>query len=87
MNRYRKEFGENPDILVAQAYDTMMMLRQAQKQSQLDDRDNLRRYLKNMPPFTGATGTTTFNEIGQAKRQLNFFYVDGNQLRLVVDPH
>lgn len=83
VNRYRQNFGEMPDILAAQAYDTMMMLRQANRQNALGARDDLKRFLKSMPPFVGATGRTSFGDSGQAQRQLYFFMVDGSKPKLL----
>jgi hypothetical protein len=84
MNRYRKNFGEAPDILAAQAFDTMQILKRAESSQGLRSRGDVRRHLRDMPPWNGATGKTVFAKNGQAERELFHFIVDGDRIRPLV---
>jgi hypothetical protein len=82
---YKQEFKETPDLLSAQVFDSMRMLRLAHSQQKLNKRDQLKRFLANLQDFEGAAGRTSFAADGTSRRQIYFFMVDGKKIRPLYD--
>lgn len=64
---YKKEFGSEPSALAAQAYDSIGVLLEAVKQNGSTDKVTLRDTLNSIT-YSGITGETKFNEIGDANK-------------------
>ncbi len=84
VERYRQTFKEEPDILSAQAFDTMKILLQAKQQGRLEQRGQLKRFLQRVSTYQGATGMTAFQKSGAARRQIYYFMVDGRKIRPLI---
>ena len=85
VERYKKEFDEEPDLLAAQAFDSMRMLTAAHSQIQLGKREQIKRFFANLQDFNGAAGKTSFAADGTPRKQLYFFMVDGKKFKPLYD--
>ncbi|MFQ6672857.1 MAG: ABC transporter substrate-binding protein, partial [Candidatus Tectimicrobiota bacterium] len=69
VENFRLTFGNEPDILAAQAYDAAGLVLRV-----LDDgaanREQLREGLLTIRDYLGASGTTTMTEVGEAQKEL-----------------
>lgn len=60
--KYREEFGSDPDMFAALAYDTIYMVKQAIEQAGSDDPIAVNEALENLGSFSGITGDFIFDE-------------------------
>jgi len=76
---FEKKYPQKtPTTFTAYGYDAMMILVQEIKKNGYDA-EVVKNSLYKMPPFYGASGVTTFDENGDAKKELTLFVVkDGN---------
>lgn len=78
---YKKEFGSEPSALAAQAYDSIGVLLEAVKQNGSTDKVSLRDALNSIT-YSGITGETKFNEIGDANKTYTKLIIqDGKFIR------
>ena len=78
---YKEKFGSEPSALAAQAYDSIGILLEAVKQNGSVEKEALRNTLNNLT-YTGITGETKFNDIGDATKQYTKLIVkDGKFVR------
>lgn len=67
---YFATYGEEPTILEAQGFDAANILFSLLDQAWIADRDSLREALSRYRDYPGVTGATSFNEVGDAEKQL-----------------
>ena len=67
---YEQVYGEAPGYLEAAGYDTAMILFELVSKPAIDNRVALKNALLDMPPMEGMTGTTHFDETGDAVKDL-----------------
>jgi len=78
---YRDMFGEGFDVYSAHGYDAVLILVEAVEQDGLRA-DNISFYLNAMNPFPGASGETTFDGDGNARKFHRMFVIrDGQAVR------
>jgi ABC-type branched-subunit amino acid transport system substrate-binding protein len=65
VEQFRQRYNKAPDLLAAQAYDTLLIIAQA-LQDGAKTRSALRDALHNVHNFPGVSGTTSFNADGDA---------------------
>ena len=85
---YKKEYGEDPSMFSALAYDAANLMMQAYEEAGTKDHDAVKEVLDKME-FKGVTGTFTFDEKHTPKKAaLVVKVVDGEQKEAVeVDPN
>lgn len=67
---YKQVYGEAPGYLEAAGYDTAMLLFETVSKPEIDNRVALKNALLGMAPMEGMTGTTHFDETGEAVKDL-----------------
>ena len=67
---YKQVYEEEPGYLEAAGYDTAMILFELVSKPEIDNRVALKNALLDMPPMEGMTGTTHFDETGDAVKDL-----------------
>lgn len=65
---YKKEYGEDPSMFSALAYDAANLMMQAYEEAGTKDHDAVKEVLDKME-FKGVTGTFTFDEKHTPKKQ------------------
>ncbi len=75
---YRDKFGEGFDVYAAHGYDAVKILVQAIEQEGYRA-DGISFYMNAMNPFPGASGETTFDEDGNARKFHRMFVIRGGQ--------
>lgn len=65
VEKFRRRYAKTPDLLAAQAYDTLLLLAQAIKDG-AKTRHELRDALLKVRDFPGVSGTTSFDDDGNA---------------------
>jgi len=80
--RYRETYGVWPGVLEAQAYDAARVMITAihEEAARLPDRRELRKRLKGMGSFEGAAGRMTFDDEGEAVRELFVLTIDHGRI-------
>ncbi len=69
VDRYREEFGGEPDFYAAHGYDAMRVALRALVHARSVDVSELRRYMRiGLQEFDGVTGTIAFDERGDVRR-------------------
>jgi branched-chain amino acid transport system substrate-binding protein len=69
VERYRSEFGGEPDFYAAHGYDAMRVALRALVEARTVDVAELRRYMRvGLQEFDGVTGTIAFDERGDVRR-------------------
>ena len=64
VDKYKEEYGKEPDQFAAQAYDALYILADAIERAGSDDRDAIRDALANTEGFEGVLGEMSFDEEG-----------------------
>ncbi len=81
VDAYKEKFGSEPSALAAQAYDSIGILLEAVKQNGSTEKESLRNTLNSIS-YSGITGETKFDDIGDATKQYTKLIVqDGNFIR------
>ena len=78
--------GEPPDFIDALAYDTAGLVLKLASNPTVKSRNAFRDALFRMPPYRGVTGTTAFDESGEAVKPLFLLRVDGDGFVEVSHP-
>ncbi len=78
---YQKAYALKPDLLAAQSYDAAKLLLQAMNLA--NDRDSLRSQLSQINGFDGASGQTSFNDKGEADKQVPILQIKGGKYQQV----
>ena len=68
---YRQAYKEEPSVLEAQAFDAANILLQGMDDPAVHNRDDLRQRLGQLKNFRGVTGTTGFDQYGEAVKDLD----------------
>ncbi len=67
---YRQAYNEEPTILSAQAFEIATLLLQIIDDPEVTNRDDVRKKLATLTDYRGVTGTTGFDQFGEAIKQL-----------------
>ncbi len=78
--RFQSVFGSTPDNFEVFAYDSVLRLRALLLDRGLSEPAAIRDALASQEPFTGATGSFSFDENGEPVRKLRFLTVQKGQL-------
>ena len=76
---YKNNFGATPEILAANGYDTICLLKTIFSENRPQTRDNLRQALLDMPVFQGVTGSFSFDAEGEALKTPLLLTISGNR--------
>ncbi len=76
---FQETFGEPPGFIEAIAYDTTMMLLRTISESDSRYRRTLKNELATLQNFRGVTGLTSFDNTGEAHKQLYLLQIEGNK--------
>ncbi len=77
---YQKMFNLRPDSPAALSYDSVMILAQAIKNANSDDKDKVREALEQLKDFNGVSGNISYNEFHDpVKSAVILTFKDGNQ--------
>ena len=75
---FQEAFEEEPGFMEAIGYDTATILLESLQRPDIRLRSQLRDHLLNLRDFKGVTGTTSFDEIGEARKILYLLKIKGN---------
>lgn len=70
VSQFEGIYGDTPGIIEASGYDSAMMLFEVITTPGIDNRVAVKNALLTMPPFDGVTGSTVFDETGDAVKDL-----------------
>ena len=73
--RFQNAYDKQPEFIEAIAYDNAMMLFQSMKNPEIESRERLRDELLKITGYPGITGLTSFDESGDAIKQLYLIQV------------
>jgi branched-chain amino acid transport system substrate-binding protein len=83
VSRFREDFkeayDEDPEFIEAISYDTAMLVMQTLSTGNYQLRSEIKDAFFNLEPFEGVTGSTTFDEIGEAVKDLFMLSVRGGR--------
>jgi ABC-type branched-subunit amino acid transport system substrate-binding protein len=80
---FKKAYGIDPTLLEAVAYDTMRMMIQAIQLDGVSGRQAMKDALLRTTNFAGATGRTSFDATGDAKRTLQVLTVKNSRIQQI----
>ena len=86
VREFEEIMGEAPDFIDALAYDTAGLVLRLASNPDIRTRRAFRDALFRMPPYRGVTGTTAFDENGEAVKSLFLLRVDGDGFVEVSHP-
>jgi ABC-type branched-subunit amino acid transport system substrate-binding protein len=75
---YQKVFDQKPGFIEAVTYDTAMILFQMVSRPDIRFRNTLKNELERLTDFQGVTGLTSFDNDGEARKQLYLLQIRGN---------
>jgi len=75
---FEETFDEKPGFIEAVAYDTAMMLFNLVSRNDIQSRSALKNSIMNLQNFQGVTGTTFFDNTGNADKELYLLQIQGN---------
>jgi len=75
---FTARFGEPPSFIEALAYDTTLMIIEALHAAEGGGRPAVQRSLSQIQQFTGVTGSTQFDETGDAVKRLQLLRIEGD---------
>lgn len=75
---FRETFGEPPGFMEAITYDTAMMVLDIIRNPEIRSRKQFRNQLADLKNFDGVTGMTSFDQTGEAFKQLYLLRIRGN---------
>lgn len=73
---FSETFGEKPGFIEAVAFDTATLLLQTMTRSDIQYRSRLKDELLDLNGFEGLTGETSFDRLGEARKQLLLFRIE-----------
>ncbi|QTA91007.1 penicillin-binding protein activator [Desulfonema magnum] len=76
---FQRSFGKKPGFIEAIAYDTAMMLLRTINESDSPYRRTLKDEMTRIQNFRGVTGLTSFDNTGEAHKQLYLLRIEGNK--------
>lgn len=80
VDHYQARYGERPNLLAAQAYDTLELVAQGLLQSGAKTRPQLRDTLLQVRNFPGVSGTTSIDSNGNAEKILYLLTIQGGRI-------
>ena len=81
IERYRQEYGSEPDFFAAHGYDAMQVAIKALVDARSVDVSELRRYMRiGLREFDGVTGTIAFDERGDVQKFPRVYVVEEGNL-------
>jgi branched-chain amino acid transport system substrate-binding protein len=83
VQKYKKRFGEEPDVSAALAYDDVRLLVAALRQARTADSDLIRKALAEVRDFPSLTGPLGFDKNQQAQRDVFIVRTAGGKAALV----
>jgi branched-chain amino acid transport system substrate-binding protein len=83
VDAYRENFDGDPDILAANGYDTIRLLKKILAEESIRTRRDLRAALLESPGMKGVSGTITFDPRGEAERTPILLKISGNTASLL----
>ncbi len=82
VEKYKEEYGKEPDQFAAQAYDALYILADAIKRAGSDDRDAIRDALAETQGFEGVLGEMSFDEEGDIVMDPTVLTIKDGQFQL-----
>ena len=76
---FEKTFHDKPGFLEAVAYDTAMMLFNLVNRNDIQSRSEIKNKIMNLQDFQGVTGITSFDNTGNAHKELYLLQIQGNK--------
>jgi len=76
---FEETFDEKPGFIEAVAYDTALMLFNLVSRNDIQSRSELKNSIMNLQNFQGVTGTTFFDNTGNADKELYLLQIKGNK--------
>lgn len=76
--------GKEPTTFTAYGYDSLMILAEAAHAAGYDA-DKVKAYLYSMPAYSGASGQTTFDRNGDAKKELTLFRITNGKAVVIAN--
>ena len=76
---FEETFSQKPGFIEAITYDTAMMLFKLISRSDIQSRNELKNEIMNLRDFQGVTGNTSFDDNGNAHKELYILQIDGDE--------
>ncbi len=76
---FEQTYGEKPGIIEATTFDTAMMLFKIVNNPDVRSRSAIKYELLNLRNYPGVTGLTTFDDTGDAQKQLSLLQIEGKR--------
>ncbi len=70
VSKYRNRYGDDPSVYAANAYDTVMLIAGALKDTGSTKSDDIKRYLYQIKDYQGASGQITFDSYGEVVKPI-----------------
>ncbi|MGE0084783.1 MAG: penicillin-binding protein activator [Desulfococcaceae bacterium] len=83
---YQETYGETPGFIEALSYDTAMIVLKVLSDSRVRNPSGVRDALMNVRDYPGVTGQTSFDENGEAQKELFLLTIEGNRFTEIVSP-
>ena len=77
--QYEQIYNEKPGFIQATAYDSARILFELLLQEDIRSRNGIKNQLMDMTGYPGVTGTTTFDEKGEAQKNVSLLRVKGDR--------
>ena len=75
---FEQTYATTPGVIEATTYDTAMMLFQIINRSEIVSRTAIREELLNIRDYPGVTGLTSFDQNGEAQKELSLLRIEGD---------
>ena len=75
---FEQTYATTPGVIEATTYDTSMMLFQIISRSEIVSRTAIREELLNIRDYPGVTGLTSFDQNGEAQKELSLLRIEGD---------
>jgi ABC-type branched-subunit amino acid transport system substrate-binding protein len=76
---FEETFDEKPGFIEAVAYDTAMILFNLVSRNDIQSRSEIKNEIMNLQDFQGVTGTTSFDNTGNAHKKLYLLQIQGDK--------
>lgn len=80
VDAYRENFDADPDILAANGYDTIRLLRKLFREGPIRTRSDLAKAVRGCHGFKGVSGTISFDSRGEAERKPILLRISGKAM-------
>ena len=80
VEEYRENFDADPDILAANGYDTVRLLKKVLSKKEIRTRKDLAKALLGSQGFEGVSGIITFDSNGEAEKKPILLTISGNKM-------